>query len=180
MSGIAFSVSNNSAKTLSRYGLLVANTQVNYKFIKLQTDGTPVWEDDPNRYFETSGCGSSAIQAGGQWHTGSSPSPTCLDVDVIFEVTARTAFGGAVYVIDSDPKIGSWSTDAAVALAADEYTEDNPLWKGTISLPIGVDVQYKFIKIGTDGTFTWEADPNRQITVPTDCAAKPIQSGGWQ
>lgn len=160
---------------------LPAKTQVSYKFVKLQTDGTPFWESDPNRDFETSGCGGSTMQEGGQWHDGeSTQSPTCENLDVVFEVTFRTAFGEAVYVVGSDPRIGSWSTDAAVALAADEYTEANPLWKGSVSLPIGADVQYKFIKIGTDGVSTWEADPNRQLTVSTDCAATPLQSGTWQ
>ena len=160
---------------------LPGNTQYSYKFVNLQADGTPIWEDDPNRDFSTSSCGGSTAQQGGSWHGGAaSPSPTCSNVDVIFEVTERTAFGEAVYVIGSDPKLGSWSTNEAVALAADEYTEANPLWKGTISLPTSADVQYKFIKIGTDGTFTWEADPNRQLTVPSDCATSPVQSGTWQ
>lgn len=159
---------------------LPAGTQFSYKFIKLQTDGTPVWEDDPNRSFETSGCGGSALEEGGAWHGSPSQSPVCEDVDVVFEVLAQTAFGEALYVVGSDSSIGSWSTDAAIPLAADDYTEDNPLWKGTVAMPIGIDVQYKFIKSGTDGTVTWEADPNRQFTVPTDCSATPSQSGTWQ
>jgi hypothetical protein len=65
-------------------------------------------------------------------------------------------------------------------LAADEYTEANPLWKGTISLGVGQDVQYKFIKIGLDGSFTWEADPNRMVTILTECSATPMQSGAFQ
>jgi len=53
-----------------------------------------------------------------------------LHCDLVFEITARTAFGESVDVIGSVPALGEWSTNAAVALAADEYTDANPLWKG--------------------------------------------------
>ena len=180
----------NGATNWQATAKLPADTRVSYKFIKLQTDGTPVWEQDPNRDFQTSSCGGSAMQAGGAWHDGTTPSPTttttttptptCTSVPVVFEVTARTQYGESVYVIGSVSALGEWSTDAAVALAADEYTDANPLWKGTVSLAVGQDVQYKFIKIGLDGSYTWEADPNRGLTVPTDCAAAPVQSGAFQ
>lgn len=85
-----------------------------------------------------------------------------------------------MYVIGSVPAPGKWSTDAAVALSADQYTDSNPLWQGSVSLAIGQDVQYKFIKIGLDGGFTWENDPNRQFTVPIDCYATPLQGGAFQ
>jgi hypothetical protein len=42
-------------------------------------------------------------------------------------------------------------------------------------------VQYKFIKIGLDGGYTWEADPNRGIMLPSDCdSAMPMRSGTFQ
>ena len=40
---------------------LPANTQVGYKFVRLQTDGSPVWESDLNRNVQTSNCGGGAI-----------------------------------------------------------------------------------------------------------------------
>ncbi|KAI7494236.1 hypothetical protein KC367_g8157 [Hortaea werneckii] len=169
---------------------LPADTQVSYKFVKVQTDGTPVWEQDPNRSFLTSSCGGSAMQEGGSWQgssTGSTaPSttspivPTCTSLDVVFEVLAQTTYGESVYVIGSVPALGEWSTDAAVVLAADQYTQARPLWRGTISLAVGQDVQFKFIKINLDGTYTWEADPNRIVRIPTDCSATLTQSGTFQ
>ncbi|RMY22481.1 hypothetical protein D0866_11929 [Hortaea werneckii] len=169
---------------------LPADTQVSYKFVKMQTDGTPVWEQDPNRSFLTSSCGGSAIQEGGSWQgssTGSTtPSttspivPTCTSLDVVFEVLAQTTYGESVYVIGSVPALGEWSTNAAVALAADQYTQARPLWRGTVSLAVEQDVQFKFIKINLDGTYTWEADPNRIVRVPADCSATPTQSGAFQ
>ncbi|RMY18628.1 hypothetical protein D0867_05198 [Hortaea werneckii] len=158
---------------------LPANTQVAYKFVKVQTDGTPVWESDPNRNVQTTNCGGGAVeQQGGNWHDGSITS--CNAVPVSFQVTAQTSFGEAVYVIGSVPALGEWSTDTAVALSAEQYTDSNPLWQGSVRLAIGKDVQYKFIKIGLDGGFTWESDPNRQFTVPTDCYATPLQSGTFE
>lgn len=119
------------------------------------------------------------MQQGGSWHEAT-PAPTCTSLDVVFEVTAKTEYGEAVYVIGSIPALGEWNTNNAVLLDASEYTEANPLWKGSVSLATGQDVQYKFIKIGLDGGFTWEADPNRGLTVPTDCSATPLQSGAFQ
>jgi hypothetical protein len=155
---------------------LPADGQYSYKFVKLQTDGTPVWEQDPNRDFDTPGCDGSSVQEGGKWHDGT---PTCTAIDVLFEVRSRTSFGEAMYIVGSVPSLGSWDTTAAIRLNAEGYTEDNPVWKGTVSLAIGTDVQYKFIKLGRDGGFTWETDPNRQFAVPTDCDANPVQSGTW-
>lgn len=159
---------------------LQAETQFSYKFIKLRADGTPVWEEDPNRDFETPRCADSEVQEGGKWHDGTFESPACTAVKVRFEVKASTAYGEAVYIIGDAPNLGSWDTSAAVALNADSYTEQNPLWTGTVDLALGEDVQYKFIKIGLDGSFTWEADPNRQLKVPTDCAAVLAQTAIWQ
>jgi hypothetical protein len=158
---------------------LPSDTQIAYKFVKLQTDGTPVWESDPNRNVLTPSCGGgAAAQQGGNWHDGSLDS--CTQVPVSFQVTAQTAYGESVYVIGSVPALGEWNTDAAVALSADQYTDSNPLWQGSVSLAVGQDVQYKFIKIGLDGGFTWESDPNRFFTVPTDCYATPSRKGEFQ
>lgn len=53
-----------------------------------------------------------------------------------------------------------------------------------MNLAVGQEVQYKFIKIGLDGGYTWEADLNRGVTLPTDCddcdSAVPMQSGALQ
>lgn len=159
---------------------LPADTQISFKFFKLQTDGTPVWEQDPNRDFSTAVCGGPALTVGGKWHDGST-TVSCTSNDVSFEVLEATAYGEAVYVVGSVPELGAWSTDGAKALSADGYTDEHPSWTGTISIALGQDVEYKFVKIGLDGSFTWEADPNRHFSVPASCdAAGPTQSGVWQ
>lgn len=73
--------------------------------------------------------------------------------------------------------LGSWNTASAVALGASGYTSSNPLWAGTVNLAPNTVVQYKFIKVDSAGTATWEADPNHTLTVP--CAATTVASS-WQ
>jgi glucoamylase len=43
------------------------------------------------------------------------------------------------------------------------------LWFVTINLPAGTTFQYKYIRKETDGSITWESDPNRSYTVPAAC-----------
>lgn len=101
-------------------------------------------------------------------------------VAVTFDALVTTSYGESVYLVGSVAQLGSWDTSSAVTLSADHYTVDNPLWSGTVSLTPGSDIQYKFIKHGTDGSVTWENDPNRGFTVPTGCATTAVQSGSWQ
>jgi hypothetical protein len=46
-----------------------------------------------------------------------------------------------------------------------------------VSLAPGTALQYKIVKVGSSGTVTWEADPNRTFSV--GCAAATV-SGTWQ
>lgn len=64
-----------------------------------------------------------------------------------------------------------------MSLSASQYTQSNPLWSGTVSIPPGTLVQYKFIKVSSSGAVKWESDPNRAYTVP--CVAATV-SGSWQ
>jgi hypothetical protein len=41
-----------------------------------------------------------------------------------------------------------------------------PNWFLNVSLPAGQTVQFKFIKIASNGTVTWENGNNHQYTVP--------------
>lgn len=86
-----------------------------------------------------------------------------------FDVLATTSYGENVYVVGSVSALGSWDTDSAVALSADKYTSSNPLWYGTVTLPAGESVEYKYIKKETDGSIVWESDPNRDYQVPQKC-----------
>jgi len=76
--------------------------------------------------------------------------------------------------------LGDWDTDDAIALSASKYTSSDPLWTGIINFAAGTVVQYKYINVASDGTATWEADPNHTYTVPSSCATAVTVSNTWQ
>lgn len=44
----------------------------------------------------------------------------------------------------------------------------------------GQVVQYKYVNVGSDGTVTWESDPNRVFTVPGGCATVATVGDTWR
>jgi hypothetical protein len=44
---------------------------------------------------------------------------------------------------------------------------NDPNWFLNASLPVGAQVQFKFIKIAASGAVTWENGSNHQYTIPT-------------
>jgi alpha-amylase len=80
-----------------------------------------------------------------------------------FNENATTTFGQNVYVVGSIPALGNWAPGSAVALSSANY----PTWSATVALPTGTAFQYKYIKKNTDGSITWESDPNRSYTTGT-------------
>ncbi|CAI7628715.1 unnamed protein product [Penicillium glandicola] len=95
---------------------------------------------------------------------------TASTVAVTFNELVTTTYGQNIYIVGSISQLGTWSTASAIALSASSYTASNPLWTASISLPAGTTFEYKFFKKASDGTITWESDPNRSYTVPTGCA----------
>lgn len=100
---------------------------------------------------------------------------------VTFNEVITTTYGQEVYISGSISALGDWNTSDAVLLSASEYTTSDPLWTVTISLPVGESFDYKFFILNTDGSVTWEDDPNRTYTVPTGCAGTTATvSDTWQ
>lgn len=64
-------------------------------------------------------------------------------------------------------------------MSADDYTSSNPEWSVTVTLPVGTTFEYKFIKVESDGTVTWESDPNREYTVP-ECGSGETVVDTWR
>jgi cyclomaltodextrin glucanotransferase len=46
-------------------------------------------------------------------------------------------------------------------------TPNYPTWFINASMPAGLTIQFKFIKIASNGTMTWEGGLNHTYTVPT-------------
>jgi len=81
-------------------------------------------------------------------------------VQVTFNENANTVWGQNVFVVGSIPALGNWDPNSSVPLSAATY----PVWSATVSLPPSTGFQYKYIKKNSDGSVTWESNPNRAYT----------------
>ena len=102
--------------------------------------------------------------------TGATPTPTgCSDVIVTFNERASTQWGQTIKIVGNHPALGNWNVKNGITLSSAGYTSSDPLWSIAILLPAGSSIEYKYVNIQVDGTARWEADPNRQFTVPSTC-----------
>ncbi|SPQ26555.1 c476dcc6-bc0f-4ec0-b2df-b3d1867e7b8d [Thermothielavioides terrestris] len=102
-------------------------------------------------------------------------------VAVTFNERVTTQWGQTIKVVGDAAALGGWDTSKAVPLSAAGYTASDPLWSGTVDLPAGLAVQYKYINVAADGGVTWEADPNHSFTVPAACGTTAVtRDDTWQ
>lgn len=111
--------------------------------------------------------------------TTSSCTPA-TSVAVTFNEIVTTTYGQTIKIVGSIVALGNWDPNSAIALSAADYTPTSNLWHVTVSLAAGTVLQYKFNNVASDGTVTWEQDPNRSFTVPVGCATAVVVSGTWQ
>jgi LysM repeat protein len=115
--------------------------------------------------------------------TTSSSSSACVKptlTAVTFNELVTTTYGQNILISGSIAQLGSWNTTNAVLLSASQYTDSNPLWTTTIKLPAGATFQYKYILQDTDGSLTFESDPNRLYIVPSNCAGTASEVDSWK
>ncbi len=93
----------------------------------------------------------------------STPTSTPTTVSDTFNVYATTTWGTSVYIVGDIPALGSWDTSKAIKLSPDRY----PTWSGTVTLPAGTRIEYKYIKKTDAGAVTWENGANRTYTTGT-------------
>jgi len=111
--------------------------------------------------------------------SGGCSTPTAVAVTFTDRVT--TQYGQTIKLAGSIPQLGSWNSANAVTLSSAGYTASNPVWSGTVNLPAGQAFSYKFIKVNSDGSVTWESDPNHSYTVPASCGVTTASvSNTWQ
>ena len=89
-------------------------------------------------------------------------------IPVTFTVNNATPTnpGDYIFVTGNTVELGSWGTtfDTAIGpMLAPNY----PNWFLNVALPAGTQLQFKFIKIASNGTVTWEAGSNHTYTAPT-------------
>jgi hypothetical protein len=112
--------------------------------------------------------------------TTTSACSSATSVAVTFNEIVTTVVGQTIKIAGSISELGSWNTASAPALSASGYTSSNHLWSYTVNLAAGQTFEYKFINVASDGTVTWESDPNRSYTVPTGCATAVTVANTWK
>jgi lytic starch monooxygenase len=121
---------------------------------------------------------------GGGGGGGETPPPNSCEgnptVQITFNHQIQTAFGDSIKLIGSSSELGSWVTANALGMSAAQYTSSKPVWSVTTRLPAGAQVQYKFIKVSSSGSVTWESDPNRLYTVPSECGKSLALDSTWR
>lgn len=83
----------------------------------------------------------------------------------VFNATPTTT-GDYIFLTGNTVELGAWATtwDGAVGpMLAPNY----PNWFLNAGMPAGQTIQFKFIKIATNGTVTWEGGANHTYTVPS-------------
>ncbi|EMD93788.1 carbohydrate-binding module family 20 protein [Bipolaris maydis ATCC 48331] len=103
--------------------------------------------------------------------------PTAVSVSFTHRVT--TVPGDTIKITGNTAQLGNWTPANGLALSAASYTSSNPIWTITVPLAAGSSISYKFVKIDSGGTVTWESDPNRSYTAPS-CQASASVNSSWQ
>ncbi|QRD05980.1 hypothetical protein JI435_423000 [Parastagonospora nodorum SN15] len=114
--------------------------------------------------------------------TSAAPAPTgsCpTTVSVTFTERVVTQPGDTIKIVGNTAQLGNWNPSNAPAMSASSYTSSNPVWTINLSMAAGSAVQYKYVKVSSTGTATWESDPNRAYSVPS-CQASASVSNTWQ
>ncbi|CEL05811.1 hypothetical protein ASPCAL06925 [Aspergillus calidoustus] len=94
-------------------------------------------------------------------------------VKVTFNIIATTTQGQDIFLVGSIDQLGNWDTNRAVALNADQYTDNNNLWYISVDLLAGVNFEYKYIR-KQNGGVTWAKDPNMRLTAPMGCHIRTV------
>ena len=90
-------------------------------------------------------------------------------IPVTFTVyNAYTNQGENIYLTGNTVELGNWSTSAQL-VPGPFNNPDYPTWFLTVSVPAGASLQFKFVKLRTDGSLVeWEPGAtNHTYTVPT-------------
>jgi len=100
-------------------------------------------------------------------------------VPVTFTVrnASPTNVGDHIYLTGNIYELSKWSTSSSGALGP-MLAPNYPEWYITTSMPACASIQFKFIKITSSGTVTWENGSNHTYTVP--CSGPSNVTVDWQ
>jgi glucoamylase len=102
--------------------------------------------------------------------SSATPTADCSIYRINFDVTVTTSLGQNIYLVGNTTNLGNWSPAKGASLSASKYTDSNHLWFVPVHLQPGEVIEYKYVRSESDGTYTWESDPNRTYTVPAATA----------
>lgn len=92
-------------------------------------------------------------------------------IPVVFTVNnATTNYGDQIYLSGNVEELGKWSATPA-QIYGPMLCPNYPSWYIVASVPAGQTIQFKFLKISSGGTVTWEGGSNHSYTVPTSGTA---------
>lgn len=84
---------------------------------------------------------------------------------IVFNVIAETSFGENIHVVGNIPELGNWDpSQASEAFLNPDY----PYWFLPVSVPIGKEIEFKFIKKDEHGNVIWETGENRLQSTPNN------------
>lgn len=96
-------------------------------------------------------------------------------VKVKFVLQQKCKFGQQFAVIGDDPQFGTWNPKAALPL---EWSEGD-VWTTEVSVPMGKQIEYKFILKGKLGEILWQPGPN-QVFDTLETVPSMVVSSIWE
>ncbi|KAK6442114.1 glycoside hydrolase 15 protein [Oleoguttula sp. CCFEE 5521] len=158
----------------------------NHMYTVLSTcPNTPQSCNDSWQYMSTSSSSmssTSTISSTTRSSSSSSASASATLCPIMFSELRSTNFGESISIVGSIPELGSWDTSSAAYMLGTNYTQAYPQWQRTLNIAPGTSFSYNHILFATDGTITYEADPDLSYTVPLGCSsANPaMRYDSWQ
>lgn len=93
-------------------------------------------------------------------------------VTVKFVLEEKCKFGQQFHVVGDAPQFGSWNPKAAVPL---DWSEGD-IWTTEVDVPVGKQIEYKFILIGKRGELLWQPGSNRVFETSASVASVVVSS----
>jgi chitodextrinase len=108
--------------------------------------------------------------------------PSASTCAVTFTIAnANTTTGQNLYVVGNPTALGNWTPASGFALQIQGSGANVP-WSGTVTLPGGSAIQYKYVK-WNGSSAVWESNQvsssgNRELTTPASCATPLARNDG--
>uniref|UniRef100_A0A0D6QWY9 CBM20 domain-containing protein n=1 Tax=Araucaria cunninghamii TaxID=56994 RepID=A0A0D6QWY9_ARACU len=96
-------------------------------------------------------------------------------VKVKFVLQKKCKFGQQFSVVGDDPQFGTWEPKAAIPL---EWSEGD-VWTTEVDVPVGKQIEYKFILKGKLGEISWQPGQN-QVFETSESVPSMVVSSPWE